>query len=150
MQAYEALSDTMETEIRSLTKLIALARQKHAVISDEKQIAMIAAKEEKILQRLQHVEAERQALFDVVAPGKSLQQWLDEAGEIQVQLAPVAERLQQSFVELKDLNEINMQLVEESLAYVRYSLNLLNASGPSTYGRKGQTDAGRSIFNRKV
>ena len=150
MQVQEALRIVLDRECDLLDELIALGQQKRENINNEKQVAMIAAKEDKILQRLQKAEAERQALFDVVAPGKTLQEWLKTGGSVQEALRPAATALQEKFGVLRDLNDTNMQLVEESLAFIRFSLNLLNTQSPSTYSPKGPSDGGGSFFNRKV
>ncbi len=150
MQAHEALLEVLHHELEILDELIRLGRDKGDNIHDEKKVAAVAVQEEKALQRLQKAEADRQALFDVVATGRSFSQWLHDQGPVQDSLRPAWQQLQERFLVLQDLNDINMQLVEESLAYIQFSLNLLTTQGPTTYGRRGQCGTTQSIFNRKV
>lgn len=150
MEAHEALLETLERELRCVDRLLGLGRQKQERLDDHEQLALITAQEDAILERLQQAETQRQTLFDVIAPGRTLRAWLADEGELQRKFAPVVERLASAFVELRAVNDTNTQLIAESLAYVRFSLNLLNHSGPTVYGRSGHKDVSHSLFNRKV
>ena len=71
-----------------------------------------------------------------------------------VQLSELLEKLQQVTAELVRMNQINTKLIEQSLSYINFNINLLtqNTVGP-TYAAKGQQSQAtpnRSVLDRKV
>jgi flagellar biosynthesis/type III secretory pathway chaperone len=59
--------------------------------------------------------------------------------------------LTENLARLQSLNDLNQELLAQSLSYVQFSLNLFVGDDTSpTYTRPGANPAGRSIFDRKV
>ena len=101
---------------------------------------------------LEEVDKERAELYDVLAAGKKLEDWLASLDtEQQEAAAPLLLDLAENLGRLQSLNDLNQELLSQSLSYVQFSLNLLMGDDTSpTYARPGGNTAGKSIFDRKV
>lgn len=148
MQAYEAFVQVLEIELDLVNQLAALGEKKQGLINRADQVQQIAREEQALLEQLDMQEQERMNLLDVIAPGKSLDEWANGVDDARVQ--ELAEQLKERFARLRALNDINRQLINESLAYVRFSLDLLVDETPTTYAKKGKSSASKSFFDRKV
>ena len=71
-------------------------------------------------------------------------------------LENIENKLREVFSELKAANDINGQLLEQSLEYIDYSINLFAGSGMETgslyedIGKKGKGQSKKNIFDTKV
>lgn len=76
--------------------------------------------------------------------------------ELRNQLLDIQEKLQETFKELKDINDINGQLIEQSLEYIDYSINLIAGSGMETgslyedIGKSKSRNTKKNLFDTKV
>ena len=114
-------------------------------------MSRIASEEQQLLTQLEGVEEERAMLYDVVASGVEIEEWMAQLEpDHQEIFAPLITDLAQNLGQLQSLNNLNQQLLEESLAYVQFSLNMLTDDPALTYARTGTTSQGKSIFDRKV
>lgn len=152
MTVWDEFIAVLRTENELLANLIALSESKQENINNAQEVARLAQEEEAILTRLEEVDRNRASLFDVIAAGKSLEDWLTTLNEEQQdQVGPLVLDLAQNLGTLQRLNDLNQELLAQSLGYVQFSLNLLMGDDPSpTYSRPGGSGAARSIFDRKV
>lgn len=152
MTVWNDLLSVLQTENELLRSLIALGGEKQEKINDADAVMRIAGEEQALLQRLEEVDRERAVLYDVVAPGQDLEDWLPGLDERQQEQAgPLFLELAESVGALRSLNNLNQELLAQSLNYVQFSLNLLVGDESSgTYARQGTTSPRKSIFDRKV
>lgn len=142
----------LQTENELLQELIELSTVKQKHINNAQEVARLASEEQSILTRLEKVDQERALLFDVVAPGQQLEDWISNLDDEQYgEIAPLVLDLAENLATLKSLNDLNQELLTQSLSYVQFSLNLLTGEDQSpTYTRPGTSSVGKSIFDRKV
>lgn len=152
MSVWDEFIAAVKTENELLQRLVSLSEEKQEHINDAQEVARIASKEQNILHRLEEVDLERVQLFDVIAPGQRLEGWLTTLSEEQQEeIGPVILELAENLGTLQTLNELNQQLLAQSLGYVQFSLNLLVGDDSSpTYTRPKGNKPGISIFDRKV
>lgn len=141
---------TVENEL--LSELIQLSEEKREKINDAQEVARLASAEEKLVNRLEEIDQKRTILFDVVAPGQGLEEWLLNLNEEQQEtVIPLIIDLAENLANLQSLNELNQELMEQSLNYIQFSLNLLMGDDSTPiYSRPGDKALGKSIFDRKV
>ncbi|NLJ80765.1 MAG: flagellar protein FlgN [Firmicutes bacterium] len=152
MDLLQELTAVLEAENQLLERLIELSSKKKDEINNAQEVARLAGQEHKILTKLETVDNERAVLFDTIAPGRGVEEWvLQLRDEDQVQVAPLLTRLAENLADLQSLNHLNQELLAESLAYVQFSLNVLlvDGTGP-TYARTGASSQSKTIFDRKV
>ncbi len=152
MTVWDDLLSVLNTENELLRSLIALGNEKQEKINDADAVIRIAAEEQVLLARLAEVDQERAVLYDVVAPGQNLEDWLLALDRNQQeQMGPLFLELAENVGTLQSLNNLNQELLTQSLSYVQFSLNLLMGDeSSSTYARGGTTSPRKSIFDRKV
>ena len=151
MNALQALAAVLEKENALLLELIALSEEKQKHINDAQEVSRIASEEQQLLTQLEKVEQERAVLYDVVASGKRVEEWIAQLTLEQQELFdPLITDLAQNVAQLQSLNNLNHQLLEESLAFVQFTLNMLTHDPAPTHARTGTSSQGKSIFDRKV
>jgi len=130
----------IKNDIETLQKLVNL---KNMVISQnnrlEKQRISLVADIAEVL-GLKGQELDLAALVDL------LDGQVEQAG-----LREVGKRLKEIVTELKEVNDINKELLETAIDFVEYSLNALRSTlmpEPAEYPLKGQSgDDGKGTFN---
>ena len=151
MNALQALAAVLEKENALPLELIALSEEKQKHINDAQEVSRIASEEQQLLTQLEKVEQERAVLYDVVASGKRVEEWIAQLTLEQQELFdPLITDLAQNVAQPQSLNNLNQQLLEESLAFVQFTLNMLTDDPAPTYARTGTSSQGKSIFDRKV
>ncbi len=76
--------------------------------------------------------------------------------ELKKGLEDIQDKLQATFSELKAVNDVNGQLIEQSLEYIDYSINLFAGSGMETgslyedIGKNKSKQSKKNIFDTKV
>ena len=116
----------LSAENALLEELIHLGTAKREGDQQRTQVARIAEQEQEALVRLAETDQRRAELFDVLAMGKGLEQWLlGLDGEQRAVVEPLLLKLAQNLGELQALNDLNQQLLAQALSYVQYSLNLI-------------------------
>ena len=152
MGIFRDLIAVLKTEAQLLEELIELSTAKQNQINNAQEVAKLAGQEQELLKQVEAWDRERTLLFDALAPGQSLEEWLLGLSEEKQRIAaPIITDLVQKVALLQSLNDLNQQLLAESLAYVQFSLNvLLGDDGAPTYVRTGAGSSGKTIFDRKV
>ena len=152
MTVWADLLAILRAENEILSSLLALSEEKQEKINDADEVIRIASDEQELVDRLAVVEQERAVLYDVIAAGRELEEWLASLSqEQQAEIGPIIVELAENLAALRSQNKLNQELLIQSLSYVQFSLNLLTGEeGPSTYAREGTGAARTSIFDRKV
>lgn len=148
MQVIDAFINVIQQQIKVIESLMTLGIEKQTLINDYEKIEDISRSEQELLADLEKYEDQRIELFDVIAPEMSLGQWLDL--QPQSELHDLFADLQVKHGELQRINQINQELIQESLAFIQFNLNLFVDDSPKTYSRPGTQNVTRSIFDRKV
>ncbi|NLM38607.1 MAG: flagellar protein FlgN [Firmicutes bacterium] len=150
MTGLDALAATLRAEVQIIEELLELGKAKRQLMADADEIAAIAAKEQEMLPGLEALEKERLVLTDVISGGKSWEEALADLGEDGQEIGALVQRLAENVRRLKEVNDLNQELLRETLHFVQFSLNVLTDDTPVTYDQSGQTSSGKSIFDRKV
>lgn len=152
MGILEDFVDILSAENDLLSELVDLSKAKQKKINDAQAVVRYASEEQTILAQLEEADKERIILFDAIAPGQNLEEWLASLDEEQeMVIGPLILRLIENIGELQRLNDLNQELLAQSLNFVEFSLNMLvGDEGSPTYQRPGTNSPGKSIFDRKV
>lgn len=140
--------------------------KKQAIIAnDVERLAAVMNRENRLLKQVAETEALRQGAAEEFLREKGIRSQLQLTvtemtrlvfnPEEKTELLDVQRQLMDRLTELKELNQINRELIEQSLAFIDYSLNLLvsrpeddmlyqNPNQPSTAGK------GRSMFDTRA
>jgi len=134
------LAETLETLHQEYISLYDLGLQKKEQLIHNRLLELTATlnAESKLLKRIEQLEKERRILTNQFQESKGLRPipnvTFTELGrmliraEEKLQLADVQHRLSGTLEQLKQLNDVNQQLISQSLMFVGYSLDLL--AGP--------------------
>ena len=152
MTVWADLLAILRAENEILSSLLALGEEKQEKINDADEVIRIASDEQELVDRLAVVEQERAVLYDVIAAGRELEEWLASLSqEQQAEIGPIIVELAENLAALRSQNKLNQELLIQSLSYVQFSLNLLTGEeGPSTYAREGTGAARTTYDDRKV
>ena len=152
MTVWDDFVAVLETENELLRELVELSVAKQKQINDAQEVSRLAGEEQSCLTRLEGVDKERAALFDALSGGKKLEEWLASLEDVlQEIVSPLLLELAENLGRLQSLNDLNQELLTQSLSFVQFSLNLFMGDDTSpTYTRPGGNTAGKSIFDRKV
>ncbi|RKN78875.1 flagellar protein FlgN [Paenibacillus ginsengarvi] len=163
----DAVLQTLERQLDVHRLLLELSEKKRHIIidNDVEKLMQITQKEGKLIRLAEQLEAERAEA--VQAYMRSRNMYVTSAITIQT-LSKIATRLEEkqtlaerreellSLMErLKQANELNRQLIEHSLAFIDYSLNLFldNGSQEAVYQHPLQEHSAyqaNSLFDRKA
>ena len=162
----EALIVLLDTEITIYRELLELARQKQVCIGDAEslqEVESINAREVQLAQVIAKAERERLQVTDNLADRTgnqlavlSLVEIAETVGAPYDQL--LLERRQvisQLLAELKAVNALNKQLLEQELGYIDFSIQLITGNdeskqGYSELGQKQQNSSQRSVLDWKA
>lgn len=157
--------DTILTEMLELYRaLLALSKQKREMLVkvQVQDIETVTKREEVVILQIGKLEGLREQLVADIAkisqlPPESLnlariRELVDEAKASR--FVWIDQEFDAVLKELTPLNKLNTDLIQQSLGFINYNLNLLNQSqvGP-TYAAKGQntqTSTPRVLVDRKV
>ncbi|KEF40332.1 FlgN protein [Schinkia azotoformans MEV2011] len=161
-----------EPLIRTLGKMLLLhkslnqlAKQKTDILKSGDTVALnnLLKEEKKHIQALQKVETERQQVSIAFLARKHANDFTNPTIVDCINFANTAEKikltqikseLQQQIQILSNQNELNQQLLKQSLQFVNLSLDILKPEIDTyNYERPGQSfqyEEGRSIFNSKA
>jgi len=105
MSVWNDFLTVLQTENELLQELIELSTVKQKHINNAQEVARLASEEQSILTRLEKVDQERALLFDVVAPGQRLEDWISNLDDEQYrEIAPLVLDLAENLATLKSLN----------------------------------------------
>ncbi|WP_047980836.1 flagellar protein FlgN [Ornithinibacillus contaminans] len=146
-------------------QLVQLSKEKTTVIKEGavEKLQAVLVKERKYVQQLEQAEESRrtevEAWFEEnklplaeATVTTMLQQLTAEEEKEAVEAAAV--RLTEAIVELKQQEQLNMALIQQSMQFVQLSIDLLSPTLKSmNYGNKTQSEqssVGRSVFDSKA
>lgn len=161
----QSLIDTLEQLIDLHQELTSLAQQKTDVIKTEdmKQLGSILVQEKKLVDEIEKLERVRQNDVHTFLEEKGiangaglLSEYIQYAStEEQAVLTNLGAKLREVIASLKEQNELNQQLIYQSLQFVNLNLNLMLPEQDSyTYERPQDPENGRkqsqSLFDSKA
>ena len=156
----ENLIDVLDGENTQYEKLVTLAESKTPVIvaGDIENLGKIMEEEQEIVGRIQTMEKQRDKFLADIANVVNrdvetlklidLIQMLESMPDQQQKLQDVQKHLRETIDRLKEVNDINQQLLSERLDMVEFNLNMIRAmkSAPQTanYSKNAYTN-GQSL-----
>ncbi len=161
------LYDVLDQLLQQHQALCTLARQKKEVlIKNEIETLMeITKQESKLLKAVEQTEASRVELVKQLCAARglslesvTLQDLIKSTTSLEEKnrLAHYRQELIRIVSELRQANELNQQLLEQSLSFIQHNLDLLTAAPEDDYiyrnpaGYGGGTSANRSFINKKA
>ncbi|GGH76700.1 flagellar biosynthesis/type III secretory pathway chaperone [Pullulanibacillus pueri] len=139
---------------------LALVKTEALKTGDIKTLGQTIHQEEPLTQRLSQLETERQKLItENYGDGQEAVQLSEVIATVPDELKPVLQGLQEELarevLSLKQRNELNQQLIKQSLDWVQLNINLLDPGARSTtYSRPNATapqpNRVRSSFDSKA
>lgn len=160
-QRLSQLLATMEEQVKFMTDLTALSQKKSAILVDGNldELDILLRGEQALIWQMGKLEERRFRLQVEIAAELGLhpsQLTLDRLvqsvpPEYAARCQDVAERYGASATTLTQANQLNTELVQQAMAYVDFSLQLLGARGPATaqvYSPQGQRDAKTGALRR--
>ena len=144
MSSNDLLKQCLESLLTEHEALLDLAQQKKQVLVHGPMniFSSLVTKEMQRVNRIKNLENERQQLLgeslkamEIQDPDLSMREWIqllkDEVDrQIFMQLR---EQLRNKLVALKQINELNQQLIKQSLVYVNYSMDLYMGTREKEY-----------------
>jgi flagellar biosynthesis/type III secretory pathway chaperone len=147
------MTSLLERLLKSHEDLLSLGERKTEVlkIGDMKALDVLLKEEDLQVKKLQMIEKERMMKFANVTLGDMLNQ--AEAPEKE-SLLHLQDQLVQAYEALKSRNELNQELLEQSLQYVNMSLSMVQPqSEPTIYShtkKNPYTNRSSSLFDSKA
>jgi len=146
----DALAAALTAENEIIERLLELGEAKRHALQNAEKVSAIAQEEEECLIRLDAVERERLVLTEAFAGSKTAEDLLAHLGDDRPDVRELLQRLAENLRRLQDINELNQELLRESLRFVQFSINALSGDVAITYDRTGPAPSGTSTFDRKV
>jgi flagellar biosynthesis/type III secretory pathway chaperone len=147
------MTSLLERLLKSHEDLIVLGERKTEVLKlgDMKALDVLLKEEDLQVKKLQQIEKERLLKFANV----TLEDVLDQAEAPEKErLLNLQEQLIQAYEALKSRNELNQDLLEQSLQYVNMSLSMVQPqSEPATYSnskKNSYPNQSASLFDSKA
>jgi flagellar biosynthesis/type III secretory pathway chaperone len=147
------MTSLLERLYKSHEDLLALGERKTEVLKlgDMKALDVLLKEEDLQVKKLQLIEKERMLKFANVTLGDVLEQAEESEKE---KLLHLQDQLIQTYEALKSRNELNQELLEQSLQYVNMSLSMVQPqSEPATYSnlkKNPYTSQATSLFDSKA
>lgn len=155
----------MEKQLEIYTEVLAIAKSKRQVIIDNeiKALEKLTVKEQGLTLSLLKLEDIRQTIIDAFLKEKGIGE-VKDLRELMLYLEPedqrraelLRQRLVGTLAELKSHNDLNGQLIQQSLEFIEFNQNLMKSfktPEAATYRRDLSEDAEeevRSLFDAKV
>lgn len=164
MNLWEGLLELLDEQTEIYKNLLGFmeTKQKAIIKNDLEQLEAVVAKERALANHLNLLEKNRLELVAQLVEDLSLEEanpTLSQLGEYlpekyQAYFQKMKEQLTQYLKTAADLNKVNEELLQSSLAYINFSLNLmLGMQNSAAYGSQGQ-ESGKtvktSIFDQKI
>ncbi|ACB85803.1 flagellar protein FlgN [Natranaerobius thermophilus] len=164
------LCENLEEQLATYKLLVQQEEEKQeALIQGElSQLEELIKKEQKIVFQNGELERKRQEIIAQLAEelgevqdDLTISKLIEYAeGELEKRLSQVYRELEEIVITLKDLNIKNNSLIQQSLSYINYSLDIVAGAGqddPGTYGNDVGDDSGkaakksnRSFLDKKI
>ena len=161
----ERIISTLEKENKIYRELLSLSNEKKDYILEGKvkEIDKIVQIESSLIIEISKLEKVREATVQALAEGYGLPQENLTVSYISEKikdprskiLAEITDSISKTLVDLKEINDTNGKLLEQSLEYINFSVNLINSSLEPQNGvyeaKTGETTGEkRSLFDAKV
>lgn len=144
-EALENLNDNLREQAEVYNKLLTLEeKKKNALIKNNiQEIELLTAQEEVLIIQVNHLEKERlmwaeQIGRELGAPPENLT--LAELVQHFPGLGEVSLELDKTVLRLKEIHEINSQLIHQAMKIVDYTVGLLTHQVSNTYTPLGQKE----------
>jgi flagellar biosynthesis/type III secretory pathway chaperone len=161
----QSIIETIEKLTSLHQQLIKLSEEKTTIVKEGAvdKLQAILIKERKYVQQLGQVEEKRKTLVDTwfserklsleeATVTNMLQHLTDDKEKQEVEESAV--RLTEAIVKLKQQEQLNMALIQQSMQFVQLSVDLLSPSLKNiNYGNKSEKDQSgenRSVFDSKA
>jgi flagellar biosynthesis/type III secretory pathway chaperone len=147
------MTSLLERLFKSHEDLLALGERKTEVLKlgDMKTLDVLLKEEDFQVKKLQMIEKERMVKFAKVTLGNIYEQAEEPEKE---RLMHLQEQIIQAYGKLKNRNELNQELLEQSLQFVNMSLSMVQPnSEPDIYSKNNAEDYssnGISLFDSKA
>jgi flagellar biosynthesis/type III secretory pathway chaperone len=157
MESLLELKQTMTYMIETHHQLLDLARQKETILVDGKvsELQSLVSKESKFLDQILKLEDKReQVLKQFLVENRYKQHSLTMEQFVDILVDPADKQLFTKQVsqlrdvihELSQLNQNNQELIQMSLSYIQYSMNILMPKEPTIgYGKESSTGPARLL-----
>ena len=156
----EEFITTLEDEQQHYEELLILSTEKATVIrdSDAELLQQITAAETAILGKNQRLENKREAIVKNIGvvlnydPAELTITKIAEIIENQAEhdaLIAVRDKLRDTLEELKQKNELNRGLIQSSLDYIEFSVNMLRGETADPYDSFSELGAPKAKFDKQ-
>ncbi len=160
---WERLVEILEKESALYRDILDLSRHKTSTIVEGKvsQLEQLTGVEQRLLLNVGGLEQQREEvvdqlarLLDIPADELNISVAVEQAeDELKEKLIALKDEIENTLKDLKEVNDLNSELIKKSLEYIDFSINLI-AGGPEdvTYDAKKGRDKGEgaSFFDQKV
>jgi flagellar biosynthesis/type III secretory pathway chaperone len=160
---WERLIEILEKESALYRDILDLSRHKTNTIVEGRvsQLEQLTGVEQRLLLSVGGLEQQREEVVDqlarrlgIPADELNISVAVEQAeDELKEKLVALKEEIENTLKDLKEVNDLNSELIKKSLEYIDFSINLI-AGGPEdvTYDAKKGRDKGKgaSFFDQKV
>lgn len=167
MASFRVLIDVLEDLYKSQVEMVELAKRKKQVLINGEidELTKIIQQESNWIKRVGKLEEERLNIVEQFVNEKSIDNSnltikeltnIIESPKERAQLTAINEKLFAIIEELQQLNEINTQLIKQSLDYISNTLDsfIVDNKQPYTYNnpsdKQKSMSSGRGIFDKKA
>ncbi len=158
---YTELLTAMEKQLAIYRRFLVLAHEKQPVLVKGQipELEKITKEEELLILQVGRLEEQRQSLVRsltnhfVLSPEEvTLSEIMKRVdGETGLKFQQLLEEMSAVIKELAGVNEVNTELIKNSLDYINFSIDILTSSRTSMYGQDDEKpDSGAKIFDRKI
>lgn len=156
------LLEILKKELDIYQELLKVSNEKTDIVKEDKtsELDQLVRQEEILIAKVVELEKKRIRILKEICVNlrlkeesisiSDLSQYVDEKQE----LLEMKEKITKTLKELKRANELNTKLVENSLEYINFSVNLATGADKEsiTYEQKGQTNTKghKNIFDIKL
>jgi len=154
----ERFTECLQSLLVEHQALLELAERKREILirGPIKELTTVVAHETSHVNRVRVLEEERQRMFSSLTLGLSMKEWIEQLEEKQDrdQLEKLRAELKTVLFQLKQANDLNQQLIQQSQAYIQHNMELLTGEEKMvTYQRPMHPAANRmrtGFFNRQA
>lgn len=158
MKQSQGLQEILREMIVAQDQLLALQKKKQQVLveAEADPLFVILAEETKLVKHVEELEKKRQQEVQLLTHSSraSMSQLIPLLSDTQEQeeLKKMQQILQSKIEELQNIHHVNKQLIEQSLAYTTYSLQLLiqRNETPMTYSNRATNAYSERFFDTKA
>lgn len=157
MTFQEELKALLSEEVKVCKKLLDITFKKTDILveGEIEKLAKVTIEEEKLINKVGNLEESRQNLIDEWGMDISipLSKIIAKIPEGSGKIEEIAIGLSKVLEEIGVRNQLNAQLLKDSIDWIDFNVNLLTTTNiPTTYKKddKGKKNINNSLFDRKV